>query len=372
MYFLDLLNIGILTLDKDLNITSINRWLEKRLKHESESFIGSNLKEIYGLDDNSRFMSAVINANQSSRSSLLSAKLNNLPFTLMNGSNQLTYNLCISRISDKYKESNHNGVLIQFLDITPVRERERYLIEKQKEVDLQREANFAQERLASLGELTSSVAHEINNPLAILEMKFIVIKRTLKKIDVSNKVIDQMIEESEGTLKRISDLVKGIKNLSRKPGQEEFELQPISNVLNDIIPVFNNLFKAHSVDLRINSGDEAFSTKVNVLRALISQVFINLFNNSIHEIKEKDNSWISIEAETNDKFLNIYFTDSGNGIPLEIQKKIFLPFFTTKDFGKGTGLGLSTVLKIMKNHGGDFGLDNDHPNTRFIITFPIP
>jgi signal transduction histidine kinase len=369
LYFLDLLNIGILVVSADPKITFCNNWLEKRLTNPELAKKGTSLSSLFNLTEYGRLVESIDSASAQSRSSVLSDKLNKLPFKLKTGNTELSYNLYISPLTEK--ESKTKSVLIQFLDITKVKEKELYLKRKQDEIDQQRQISFSQERLASLGELTSSIAHEINNPLSILNAGNTILKKLLKKDTLNKEMAFEIIDDNEATIQRITDLIGGIRNLSRKPSDEDFEMMNLRVVIEDIIPVFKNLFGANEIDFKIDLESELFNREIPLLRVLISQVFINLLNNSIHEIKTQDSPWIELDGSIDEKFLHLNFTDSGSGIPKEIREKIFLPFFTTKDIGKGTGLGLSTIQKIVASHGGDIRIDAGCENTRFVIDFPL-
>ena len=103
----------------------------------------------------------------------------------------------------------------------------------------------------------------------------------------------------------------------------------------------------------------------------ISQVFLNLFSNSYDAVEHLSERWIQIDCAKNENFLILRIIDSGSGIPNEIQEKIFQPFYTTKEIGRGTGLGLSISNTIINNHKGKFTIDNNFPNTCFIVSLPL-
>ena len=106
---------------------------------------------------------------------------------------------------------------------------------------------------------------------------------------------------------------------------------------------------------------------VNCRRIEISQVLIILLNNSFDAICKRKERWVKVEAKDLGDATEISVTDSGDGIPLEIQEKILTPFYTTKEVGEGTGLGLSIGKGIIDGHSGRFYIDNNSPNTKFII-----
>jgi C4-dicarboxylate-specific signal transduction histidine kinase len=103
----------------------------------------------------------------------------------------------------------------------------------------------------------------------------------------------------------------------------------------------------------------------------MSQVLINLLNNSIDAIKESAEKWVELEVRETINSVQIMVTDSGNGIAPEIAEKIMMPFYTTKGPQAGTGLGHSISQSIVEKHGGILYYDRSYPNTRFVIELPI-
>lgn len=362
---LDSLSIGIIILDRDFRVLFRNNWILGRFDPHHPIKVGERIPETG--EPSERFLEAIAQARDQGRSSLLSGKLNKLPFHLIHGGIEMSYNLIISRIS--FAEESH-GVLVQIVDVTQVKQREQFLIEKQNEIDQERANSFNKERLVSLGELSSSIAHEINNPLAILEINYRVIEKMLKKKDALFPELTEVILQGKRTIDRVSSLIIAIKNLARNPKGNDISRESLDTVIQDVYPVF--LARAHSdgVELRYDSSASVFNVRIDCMRTLLGQVFVNLFNNSFYELKKHDEKWIELSGTDKGDFVEISFTDSGKGIPVEIQEKIFLPFYTTKDVGQGTGLGLSTVFKIIEGHQGSICIDSSCPNTRFIITLP--
>ena len=112
-------------------------------------------------------------------------------------------------------------------------------------------------------------------------------------------------------------------------------------------------------------------TEIEVLCSPIglSQVILNLINNSFDAIKEKESKWLKIESMVSNKKVQLAITDSGNGINSELKTKIFQPFFTTKEPGKGTGLGLSISVNSMEKMNAQLFLNDKVDNTQFILEF---
>ena len=112
--------------------------------------------------------------------------------------------------------------------------------------------------------------------------------------------------------------------------------------------------------------------KFDWLSLQMSQVVINLLTNDFDAIEKTSNPWVEISvSKSTENVLILKIKDSGLGIPKEIQSKIFQPFFTTKEVGKGAGLGWSLCSSIVQRHGGTLTLDNNCPNTCFVIRLPL-
>lgn len=360
------LNIGIIILNESLKVIFTNSWIKGRLDPVLPFHEGSVITEL--VESSERFINSLIDARDDGRSSLISCKLNKLPFRLVHGGIELSFNLIISRIES---EKEGNNILIQVLDVTQVKHREEFLINKQKEVDVGRAKSFNRERLVSLGELSSSMAHEINNPLAILELSNKVLEKLLSRRNLLSSEIKEVLQNIKDTLKRIKDLVVSIKNLARDSENEKFSESTLDSVLQDVLPVLSARAKTAGIDLKYDPNHPAFNTPVECVRSLLGQVFVNMFANSFHEVKKLEEKWIEISAAVKDNVITIHFTDSGKGIPEVIKDKIFLPFYTTKGIGEGTGLGLSTVLKIAEIHSGEIKLSENYSNTRFTLILPL-
>jgi C4-dicarboxylate-specific signal transduction histidine kinase len=190
-----------------------------------------------------------------------------------------------------------------------------------------------------------------------------------KGITEQEKYLKQ-IDDIDKTIVRISKIVNGLKNVSRDANNETFSNCLIYDSINDALSVCSEKFKIGGIKVIINLDDPIFQTSIFCLQVQLSQVFFNILGNSFDAVEKDANPWVKISAISLDNMLIIRCEDSGLGIPKEIHSKIFQPFYTTKVVGKGTGLGLSLCNTIIKNHGGEFLIDNDSKNTCFIIKLP--
>ncbi|NNE77417.1 MAG: hypothetical protein HKN31_10135 [Pricia sp.] len=252
------------------------------------------------------------------------------------------------------------------------------------------------EKMASLGELTAGIAHEIKNPLnfvnnfsEVSKELFIEMLDELKKGDTeeANAIADDIIQNLEKILhhgKRADAIVKGMLQHSRtSTGQKE----PTDiNVLCDeyLRLAYHGLrAKDKTFNATMHTDFEERLGKINVVPQDIGRVILNLLTNAFHAVKEKSSltknsenmefkPTVSVSTKREGKAVRISVTDNGNGIPESVKNKIFQPFFTTKPTGQGTGLGLSMSYDIItKGHGGQLKVATKQgEGTTFTIIVP--
>ncbi len=248
------------------------------------------------------------------------------------------------------------------------------------------------EKMASLGELTAGIAHEIQNPLNFVN----------NFSEVSNELLDEMIQElDKGEIdeartisndvklnlekilhhgKRADGIVKGMLQHSRtSTGQKE------STDINVLCDEYLRL-SYHGLRARDKSFNAKFISEfepsvgsLDVIPQDLGRVLLNLINNAFYAVNERKQSTtenyqptVTVKTKKEDKHIIILISDNGKGISEEIKEKIFQPFFTTKPTGKGTGLGLSLSYDIIKMHGGIIDLKSTiDEGTEFTIKLPI-
>lgn len=204
------------------------------------------------------------------------------------------------------------------------------------------------DRLKSLGEMGAGVAHEINDPLTIIKFNLERVKEGLSALlggGPSNVVGEapKILEVIDKTLKatdRVSKVVRGLLMFSKEAASEPMQAQSLGVILSDTLLFCEERTKSKNIHLVV--GDVTNAEK---------------------------NIWVDFEEKSN--LVVIRVKNSGPTIPLDIQKKIFLPFFTTKDVGVGTGLGLSIALGIAERHNGRLYLDNSSVQTCFVLELPM-
>jgi len=217
-------------------------------------------------------------------------------------------------------------------------------------------------KLTALGEMAGGIAHEINNPLSILKGFVDLMQKKINQGHFNQPEFEQYLQKSSSTINRISRVVRAMKKISRDSSRDPLEDVSLNLLIEDAKDFMSEKFKAKEISFMVLMPQEDVHFQCRSVE--ISQVLLNLLTNSYQAVENK--GWVRIELIVGPK-MKIIITDSGMGIPLELQDKIFQPFFTTKDVGFGTGLGLSISRKMIEGHGGTLRLNPESQNTQFII-----
>jgi len=267
------------------------------------------------------------------------------------------------------------------------------------ELKLTQEQLVQSEKMASLGELTAGIAHEIQNPLNFVNNFSEVNKELLtemsEEIEKGNydevKTIAKDVSDNEEKInhhgKRADAIVKGMLQHSRTSSGQK-EPTDINALADEYLRLSYHGLRAKDKDFNANiktefdeslSADEAGNGKINIIPQDIGRVLLNLYNNAFYAVNEKKKQQpdgydpiVSVNTKKIGDKLLISVKDNGNGIPQKVVDKIFQPFFTTKPTGQGTGLGLSLSYDIIKAHGGEIKVETkEGEGVEFIIQLPI-
>lgn len=233
----------------------------------------------------------------------------------------------------------------------------------QAELENERAKSIHSSKLASLGEMSAGIAHEINNPLAIISGNV----RLLKRYRLDEEKFVNKVEAIEKSIARIEKIVGGLRKFSRTTGGTPFRKVSLKRIVGEAFVLVDSKAKRHETDLsfEVPEGLEIECDEVE-----IEQVLVNLINNSIDAIKHLESRWVKIIGFRESSLVILRVFDSGRGIHKGIEEKLFQPFFTTKEIGKGTGLGLSISKGILDQHNAHFFVNNQFENTCFEIQFP--
>lgn len=232
----------------------------------------------------------------------------------------------------------------------------------ERELARQREVLAATAKMASLGEMAAGVAHEINNPLAVINVRMHMLDK-----GVPDEALKAHIVIVNRNLKRIEKIVQGLKTYSRASNSDPFTRIRISQLLEDLTSLVNVKYERSGAKIEVEpAADFEFECRP----AEIVQVLVNLVSNAVDAVQETPESWVRLKVSDLGETLEFRVIDSGAGISREILDRLFDPFFTTKEVGKGTGLGLSIAAGIVKRHNGKIDVDRECPNTCFVVRLP--
>ena len=260
------------------------------------------------------------------------------------------------------------------------------------------------EKMASLGQLTAGIAHEINNPINFVSSNIQPLNRDLEEIyeivdayaSVEGDDITAKLEKAHGLREEmdydflkdeIVDLVKGISEGAERTSEIVMGLRSFSRLDEDAVKMadLNEGIESTLVLLRtklndrisVESSYQEDLDEIECYPGKLNQVFMNILNNAIYAVDHKsypegERPVIGIKTVQVGEMVEVHFTDNGIGMDEDTQKKVFEPFFTTKDVGEGTGLGMSIVYKIIDKHGGQVSVNSElGVGTEFVITLPM-
>ncbi len=248
------------------------------------------------------------------------------------------------------------------------------------------------EKMASLGELTAGIAHEIQNPLNFVnnfsEVNTELIDELHQELDKGNldeaKVISNDIKENEQKInhhgKRADAIVKGMLQHSRTSSGVK-EPTDINALADEYLRLAYHGLRAKdkSFNAILKTDFDESIGNINIIAQDIGRVILNLITNAFYAVTEKKKGFVdgfeptvSVSTKRNADQVLICVRDNGSGIPQKVLEKIFQPFFTTKPTGQGTGLGLSLAYDIVKVHGGEIKVNTkENEGTEFTIALPI-
>jgi two-component system, NtrC family, sensor kinase len=260
-------------------------------------------------------------------------------------------------------------------DITQRKRDEDDLVKLVEERTLQlketHERLLHQDKMASLGKLSSSVVHEINNPVAGILNLVILSKRILKEDAMDQKTIDlflKYLEMMETETRRVSRIVSNLLVFAH-PSKIALVKFDLNDLIDQALILNSNLLKINNI--RIIEQLEYNLPLITGSEDQLKQVIMNLVSNALESMAASPKKRLTIKtfSKKNKDAIELQIKDTGTGIPKEITSKIFEPFFTTKKKGKGVGLGLSVVYGIIQEHGGKIYVDSTPgKGTCFTIT----
>jgi PAS domain S-box-containing protein len=326
--------------DKNNRIIRVNKAFADLLQTTPQELIGKSCREVMRSDQECPANCPHLWALKTGKSSSLEIFNSNLGLYFQESASPL-FN----------EQGEITGTVLVARDVTQQKRMEEQLI--------------MTDRLASIGELSSGIAHELNNPLTSV----IGFSQMLMEGDVpANMKEDLATVYSEA--QRAAAIVKNLLIFARKHAPIK-QLSQVNTVVEDVLRLRAYEQKANNIKLENNFAPNLPQIMMDHFQ--IQQVFLNIIVNAEFAMTEAHNKGnLTITTEKVDDFIRVTFTDDGPGISKENLKHIFDPFFTTKDVGKGTGLGLSICHGIVTEHGGKiYARSEKDQGTIFVVDLPL-
>ncbi|MFJ4250986.1 ATP-binding protein [Pseudomonas sp. NPDC089741] len=229
-------------------------------------------------------------------------------------------------------------------------------------------------KMATLGEMATGLAHEINQPLNVMRMAIVNVLKRLSNGDVQIDYLTDKLNRIDAQVQRAARVVDHMRVFGRRSEVEQQPFNPLE-AIEGTLSLLSEGLRGKGVELRIKEA--GFEVQVRGYVDQLEQVLINLMVNARDALLGKREAnrdfqpWIALHAECDEHVVRLWVEDNGGGIDPRLLERIFEPFFTTKPVGVGTGLGLSVSYGIIDNMGGRLSVRNGDEGARFCIELPI-
>ena len=223
-------------------------------------------------------------------------------------------------------------------------------------------------KMATLGEMATGVAHELNQPLNVIRMAVNNIQRKSRKNQASPQYLSDKLAKVESQVERASAIIDHMRIFGRRANLDPAPLDP-KKIVESAMGLIGEQLRLAGIGVRVDAPETCHAIMGHHVQ--VEQVLLNLLGNARDQLRYVDGEKrIDITISQDDHDLRIAITDTGGGIPADVLPRIFEPFFTTKEIGVGTGLGLSISYGIITEMGGTLTVENESNGARFTITLP--
>jgi C4-dicarboxylate-specific signal transduction histidine kinase len=224
-------------------------------------------------------------------------------------------------------------------------------------------------KLATLGELTTGVAHELNNPLNNIGLYVGNVIDRVRLGEVESEPLLGDLEKAMEQVRKATDIISHLRTFGRA-ARVSIELVDVDDVIERSLLLVQEQLRLRGIEVELELCPDELLVLANPIQ--LEQVFINLLTNARDAVANSKRRTIRIASSRDEERIRIAFSDTGPGIPRELQQRIFDPFFTTKEVGTGTGLGLSITYSILKEYGGDVSVTSrPGKGATFVIELPF-
>ena len=344
----------VYTVDMEGRFTYISPMVEMVTGYKDKELVGRNFLEIVAPSYTKTVIQRFENVLKTGETSTYEIEI------IGKGGRTVPIELNAAPLSDN--KGNTIGRIGVARDITE-RLREQ---EKRKAMEIKA---LTQDKLASLGEIATGIAHEINQPLSYIR---IILESTLKDFETTKVSSHELLEDFNESLRQIGKISSIISHLRTFGRSDVISFGPVklSRVLDDTLILMHERLRIKNISFNMHIADNLPVLHGNHVK--LEQVFINLIQNSMDAMEEQGKGEIVLTARVENNAARITYSDTGKGIASKFQEKIFDPFFSTKEPGKGTGIGLSIVYAIIQEHNGAITCESDEGRgASFEIRLPV-
>lgn len=244
--------------------------------------------------------------------------------------------------------------------------------------NVEKEAQLIQaSKLATLGTLASGMAHELTQPLNVIQVASdFFLKKIKKGEEISEDELKMLAEEINGNVDRASKVIKHMRDFARQSDLTRVRVN-VNEPIKDVFKVMGQQLRVHQIEVELDLDQNLPHIMADHNR--LEQVFVNLVTNAMYAMDDKglrwgDKKWqrlLNIKTFPANGHVVVAVSDAGKGIPQEVIDKIFEPFFTTREVGQGTGLGMSISYRIISDYGGTIEVESEvDVGTTFTLKFP--
>jgi C4-dicarboxylate-specific signal transduction histidine kinase len=244
----------------------------------------------------------------------------------------------------------------------------RYAIQQENERKEASAQIIQASKLATLGEMATSVAHELNQPLNVIRMAAGNSRRRISKGTATYEYLNAKLERIEEQTARAAAIIDHMRMFGREAKEEVEPINP-RVVVTNALGLMGEQLRLADIEIVTEFSEDCLLILGHSIQ--MEQVILNLLTNAIDAIAESEGEKkITLRVFKDDKGVHITAEDTGSGIPEDLLPRIFEPFYTTKEMGKGTGLGLSVSYGIINDMNGTIVVNNIDGGARFTITLP--
>lgn len=225
-------------------------------------------------------------------------------------------------------------------------------------------------RFEALGDMAQGLAHEINNSTMVILGSAQQVERELRKESILSQKNEKRIQNVVEAVLRMKVIIDGLKFFSQEIEKTDKVPTPLSQIIERTLQYAKEMLRAHHVALKVHPFSE---TIIPCQPFQITHILFNLLKNADEAMKKlpEDKRWIEFSAREDDHYIFFRVSNGGEKIPPEQRKKLFQPFYTTKEVNTGTGLSLSSARGLARDHGGEIYFDTEAEFTTFILKLPL-